>query len=85
MIDFEYEVNKVSEVLDDVKRFCNIQFDYYVYPKYNIQGAKYIIKLNPYKKIERCIKHNTSKKDIFKIAVNDLIILMRSIIDSYEY
>lgn len=84
MINFEYEVNKVAEVLDDVKRLCNIRFEYYVYPKYDIQGAKYIIKLNPYRKAERCIKHNTSKKDIFNMIINDLISFIKGIADNYE-
>lgn len=84
MIDFEYEVNKVVEVLEDVKRLCNIRFEYYVYPKYDIQGAKYLIKFNPYAKSEHNIKHNTSKKEIFNIIVNDLISFMRGVITNYE-
>lgn len=85
MIDFEKIVTDTSDILDESKQLFNIQFEYYVYPKYNIQGCKYIIKLNPYRKVERCIKYNTSKKEILKYICDDITLLMRGIADNYGY
>ena len=58
MIDFEKEIEKVSDCLNIIREVCCMKFEFFVYPKYSIQGTKTIIQFNQHNKIEILLGYN---------------------------
>ena len=84
MIDFEKEVDKVSECLNTIREVCCIKFEFFVYPKYSIQGTKTIIQFNQHNKIEIILGSNLPKQAIRKKILENIICLMRGRLNTYE-
>lgn len=84
MIDFEKEIEKVSDCLNTIREVCCMKFEFFVYPKYSIQGTKTIIQFNQYNKIEILLGYNLPKQAIRKRILENIICLMRGSLDNYE-
>ena len=84
MIDFEKEIEKVSDCLNIIREVCCMKFEFFVYPKYSIQGTKTIIQFNQYNKIEVSLGYNLPKQVIRKRILENIICLMRGSLSNYE-
>ena len=84
MIDFEKEVDKVYECVNTIRAVCCMNFEFFIYPKYSIQGTKTIIQFNQHNKSEISLGSNLSKQVIRKRILENIICFMRGVLDNYE-
>lgn len=84
MIDFEKEIVRVSKCISTVKVVCSMNFEYYVYPKYSIQGTEILIKFNLNNKYTFCMPAKFSEQKIRQKILENIICFMRGSLDNYE-
>ena len=61
-----------------------MNFEYYVYPKYSIQGTEILIKFNTHNQYRFCMYAKYSEQEIRKKILENIICFMRGSLDNHE-